>query len=481
MACYLQKAHAAQIATLFDGSNVRSPVHLLSMLVATALVAVSTLAIAAQVAVTGARVSTTGDKTRLVLDLGGSVTHRIFALEGPDRLVVDIPDARLATKLPAAHADDPRLVGLRSGVREGDDLRVVLDLRHQVRVKSFLLPPEGGRGHRLVIDVLPKAGAAASSAVSSAVSARPGAPSPAASTGHMSVQSRGDAGRSVVVAIDAGHGGKDPGATGPRGTREKDVTLAIAKRLEVLVKKEPGMRPYLTRDGDYFVPLRTRIHKARKARADIFVSIHADAFTNPKVRGSSVFTLSRRGASSEAAKWLAHRENSADLVGGVDLSESDDLLATVLLDMSQNATLEHSNEAAGAVLRNLGRLGEIHNPHVQRAGFVVLKSPDVPSMLIETAFISNPQEEKRLRTTAYQERLAKAILGGVKAYFRKYPPPGVRLADAAGERRHTIVGGDTLGEIAKRYHVSLASLRSANSLEGDTIRVGQVLKIPGDG
>lgn len=366
---------------------------------------------AEQATVRGARIAPDADRTRLVLDLSGRVEHRIFTLEGPDRLVVDISDTRFPGKLPPPQADDPTLVGLRSGVRDQGDLRIVLDLKQPVRAKSFLLDPDDTHGHRLVIDLIPKG------ARSAATASDGGAPA---------ARVRSGPSRPLVVAIDAGHGGQDPGAIGARGTHEKDVTLAIARRLQALIAKEPGMRPAMIRDGDYFVPLRGRIAKARKLRADIFISIHADAFDNRDVRGSSVFTLSERGASSEAAKWLADRENSADLVGGVDLGKGDDVLANVLLNMSQNATLEHSGEAAKAVLANLSQLGAIHKDGVQKAGFVVLKSPDIPSVLVETAFISNPEEEVRLKNPAQQQRLAEAILGGIKAYFRKYRPPAAR-------------------------------------------------------
>jgi len=447
---------------------VKRLIHTLLACLPALLLATAAPATAAQVAVQGVRVASGSDKTRLVMDTEGPVDHRIFTLDGPDRVVVDIPDARLAGALPEADTSDVTLIGLRSGVREGDDLRIVLDLKQPARVKSFALTPDGTSGHRLVIDLIPKGGGSAS---------QKGA-------AHPSVGSRASRPRSAVVAIDAGHGGQDPGAIGSHGTREKEVTLAIARRLAALVDKEPGMTAVLIRDGDYFVALRERILKARKHKADVFISIHADAFTNPKVRGSSVFTLSERGASSEAAKWLADRENSADLVGGVDLKVSDDVLANVLLNMSQNATIEHSGEAASAVLRNLDRLGDTHRPQVQKAAFVVLKSPDIPSMLVETAFISNPQEEARLKTQQHQQRLAEAILAGIKGYFRKYPPQGTQIgqeASAGPGRKHVIEGGDTLVEIAKRYNVSLSSLRTANRLKGDTIRLGQVLTIPEGG
>ncbi|MBK1708163.1 MULTISPECIES: N-acetylmuramoyl-L-alanine amidase [Marichromatium] len=423
-------------------------------------------ALAAQVTVEGARVGVEDGRTRVVLDTRAALTHKIFTLEGPDRVVVDLSDARLSGTLPRPRGNDPALVGLRSGIRDKTDLRIVFDLKCPVRVKSFSLPPDRRHDkHRLVIDLLPRTASAAPHAT--VVASRTRSPSRP----------------EVLIAIDAGHGGADPGAIGKRGTYEKDVTLAIARKLAALVEREPGMRPLMIRDGDYYVRLRQRIEKARKHKADLFISIHADAFTNDRAHGSSVYTLSFNGASSEAARWLANRENAADLIGGVNIADSDDLLASVLIDMTQNATIEHSTEAAGAVLSHLGEIGDLHKRRVQRAGFAVLKSPDIPSMLVETAFITNAEEERRLRDPAHQERLARAILAGIKAYFRKYPPQGALLQAANGRstpRRHVTHQGDTLSEIAQRYRVSLSSLRAENGLTDDTIRVGQVLAIPED-
>ena len=237
--------------------------------------------------------------------------------------------------------------------------------------------------------------------------------------------------RPLVIAIDAGHGGQDPGARGATGAREKDLTLQIAKELARQVDATPGLKAYLTRDADFFIPLDQRYKKARAAKADLFVSIHADAFTNPAASGSSVFVLSQRGASSQAAKWLASQENAADLVGGVRLQDKDNTLASVLLDLSQSATMKASEDMAGHVLSGLKRLGKTHKPHVERANFVVLRSPDVPSMLVETAFITNPDEERRLRDPAHQRRLASAILDGVNTYFTRQPPPGTLYAARA--------------------------------------------------
>lgn len=237
--------------------------------------------------------------------------------------------------------------------------------------------------------------------------------------------------RPLVIAIDAGHGGQDSGAIGASGSKEKDITLQVARELARQVNATPGLKAYLTRDSDYFIPLAQRYHKARAAKADLFVSIHADAFTNPAANGSSVFVLSQRGASSQAAKWLANQENAADLVGGVKLHDKDDTLASVLLDLSQSATMKASEDMAGYVLEGLKALGKTHKPHVERANFVVLRSPDVPSMLVETAFITNPDEERRLRDPQHQQRLARAILNGVNRYFTRQPPPGTLYAARA--------------------------------------------------
>jgi len=424
--CYLL---VMPVAAFCPRVNAVKP--LFAVLLSVLLLLLSPTLAAEPVRVTGVRVTQAPDKTRLVLALSAKVTPQIFLLAGPDRLVIDLADARLAAKLPKPAGDDPNLTGLRSGARAGDDLRIVLDLKRPVGIKTYTVAAAAAQGPRLVVDLIPTAGskndadaradtvtAAAVAAATEALNAS--APPSAQPPPRTKARARGRAARTLVVAIDAGHGGADPGAIGARGTREKDITLAIARRLAALVAKEPGMRAVLIRDRDTFVPLRARIRKARKHNADLFVSIHADAFDSPRARGSSVFTLSRRGASSEAAKWLADKENSADRVGGVDLGEHDDQLATVMLDMVQNAAQERSVKAAGAVLSNLSRLGATHNQGVQKAGFVVLKSPDIPSILVETAFISNPGEEARLRSGAQQQRLAAAILAGIKQYFQHY-------------------------------------------------------------
>ena len=389
--------------------------------------------LAEQTVVHGARIWNAPDHTRIVLDVAGPVSHNIFPLDDPPRLVVDLSDARLKGKLPGVDSDDVLVSGLRSGVRDGDDLRVVMDLKQSAKIKSFELDPNDTYGHRLVIDLSPKNPvdpaavlAAATATASPSIRKQQGATRQEAKL--LSVQPKGGGQRNVIVAVDAGHGGEDPGAVGGSGTREKDVTLAIARKLAARIDKQKGMQAVLVRDGDYFVALRQRIAKARKHKADLFVSIHADAFTDPRVRGSSVYTLSNGGATSEAAKWLAARENRADLIGGVNLSERNDVLAGVLLDMSMNATIEHSSIAATRVLEKLRSLGHVHQTRIQQAGFVVLKSPDIPSMLVETAFISNPDEEKRLRNVKYQNQLADSLLAGILDYFREYPPPGTRFA-----------------------------------------------------
>ncbi len=433
-------------------------------LLAVVLLLVTTLAQAGNRAleVEGVRLWAAPDNTRIVFDISGPAEHRLFTLAKPDRLVIDLKGARLAPGFKKRLMAGGAVKGMRTAPRNRTDLRVVLDLKHSVKPKSFILKPNDQYGHRLVIDLYNK-GVTAKAKPLKPKKARPRL-------------------RDLVIAIDAGHGGDDPGARGRRGVREKDVVLGIARRLAGLVDREPGMRAVLIRDGDYYIGLRKRIEKARKHRADLFISIHADAFRDRRVRGSSVYVLSQRGASSEMARWLAARENAADLVGGVSLDDKDELLAEVLLDLAQAATIETSLGVADNVLHELRKIGKVHKRRVQQAGFVVLKSPDIPSVLVETAFISNPDEEKRLKSASHQQKVARAIMSGVRRYYTSNPPPGTRLALARAKqpKRYVIKRGDTLSHIAKRYGVSMRSLRSANRLRGDRLLVGKVLTIPVD-
>ncbi len=395
------------------------------------------------------------DHVRLVLDTSGPVKPKVFGLENPHRLVLDMRGAKLRAPLPKPDGRSPLLRGLRSGKPRSGLLRLVVDLKSPVRPKVFSLPPNKYYGHRLVVDLYGK-------------EAKP--------VKRASVRRKPPQGlRDVVVAIDAGHGGDDPGAIGRRGTREKDVVLSIARKLARLIDGTAGMKAVLIRSGDYSIPLRRRVELARKARADLFISIHADSFRNPRASGAGVYVLSQRGASSEAARWLAEQENAADLVGGVSLDDKDDVLAKVLLDLSQTATRAHSQDLAREVLQELTRIGRIHHQGVQEAGFAVLKSPDIPSVLVETAFISNPQEEHRLRSSKHQWYWAKAIHRGVRDYFRRHAPPGTLLAS---ERRHVIARGETLAKIARKYGISTRQLMLYNALSGTRIKAGQVLKIP---
>ncbi len=421
------------------------------------------LAHAASSRVEALRVWDGPDATRAVFDVSGPLDYKVFALENPDRLVLDLKGASLASGF-APGETRGLLQGVRTG-SQGDDLRVVFDLAGKVRPKSFLLPPAEGMGHRLVVDLQPAADTVRAE--------------PVVRTVEQAVPSDQ---RELVIAIDAGHGGEDPGALGPKGTREKNITLAVARQLAELIDAEPGMRAVLIRDGDYFIALPQRHRKAREAKADLFISIHADAFHKPTAAGASVFVLSQRGASSEAARWLADRENASDLVGGVSLDDKDGTLAAVLLDLSQSATLKASDDVANNVLAALKRVGKTHKPQVERANFVVLRSPDVPSMLVETAFISNPEEERKLGDPKYRRALSAAILDGVRDYFYAQPPPGTWIAANATSRRpsqHVVMRGETLSAIAVRHGVSLAQLRGANpSLKGDVVKVGDKLRIP---
>ena len=422
------------------------------------------------------------DNTRLVFDLTGPAEHKLFTLASPERIVIDISGATFSAATEGLALADTPVTGMRSAPRDGSELRVVLDLSREVTAKSFSLPPNQQYGHRLVIDLYDQAPIS-----SLPTRAEPSAsPLPQTPAPTRSVSEAGQ--RDVIIALDAGHGGEDPGAIGHNKALEKHVVLAIAKELKTLIDAEPGFKAVLVRTGDYFIPLRRRTEIARKHNADLMVSIHADAFTRAGAFGASVYALSDRGATSETARLLADRENRSDLiggVGGVSLDNKDQVLASVLLDLSMTATLSASLDVGQQVLGSIGSITPLHKRRVEQAGFMVLKSPDIPSILIETGFISNPGESRKLVTRSHQQALARAMHSGIKSYFHRNPPPGTQLAalKSSGKlgqaaREHRVSRGDTLSMIAARYDISLASLRQANGLGNDQIRVGQVLKVP---
>ncbi len=422
---------------------------------------------------TGLRSHEEADRSRVVFDLTGKVKYQLFTLTGPDRLVIDIENTERAEQLPLPRFGK-MVQSIRVARREQNDLRVVLDLAHEVKPKSFLLPPQHPNGHRLVLDL---------QSASNTEATRLKVAEPAA--------------RPVIVVIDPGHGGVDPGALGKNGLREKDVVLAISRELANLVNQQPGMKALLTRDDDRFIELSKRRLFAHKQQADLFVSIHANSFRSSKVKGSAVYALSENGASSAAAKALADKENAADLLGGVDLADKDDLVKSVLLDLSQNATQQSSLQLAKKILGGLGAVNKVHRQDVQTAGFVVLKSPSVPSVLIETAFISNPSEERLLGSDEGQRKIARAIFRGMNSFVAS--DMGLRLASVRSERAtintrkpiqlavqqqsriHQVQYGDTLSELANQYGVSLSRLRAANNIAGDRLLIGKKLQIPAVG
>ena len=417
-----------------------------------------TLVQAKPVQIQGLRIWAAPDSTRVVFDVSGPVAHELTLLSHPFRAVIDLRHARLSRPLKQPADNDKFLQSIRSG-RHQDDLRVVLDLKKFSQTRSFQLKPNQRYGYRLVVDL-------SAQETQEALPAR-GLSQPAPTQKL----------RDVVIAIDAGHGGEDPGAQGPKGTYEKHVVLAIAKKLAALINQQRGMQAVLIREGDYYLRLRKRIEKARRHKADLFVSIHADAFRDPRVKGSSVFVLSHRGASSEHARWLAEKENASDLIGGVSLDDKDDVLASVLLDLSLTASLEASIDVGERVLEDMKKVGKLHKKQVESAAFAVLKSPDIPSILIETAYISNPEEEKKLLSQRHQQKIARAIANGLRSYFVRHAPQGTMLAERV-IHEHRIARGDTLSEIAAQYRVSLHSLRKINGLKSDRIRIGQTLTIP---
>ena len=400
------------------------------------------------------------DHTRVVFDLTGPAEHKIFVLQNPTRIVLDVQDTRLKTNLSDLTLTDTPIRQVRSAARDGDDLRIVMDMSASVDPRSFSLKASQQAGDRLVVDLYDKTATAAKPAVRKTATQ--------------------DSKRNIIIAIDAGHGGEDPGALGPGRRREKDVVLAIAREVNALFKADVGFTPTLIRSGDYYVSLKGRRDLARKRQADLFVSIHADAFKRKEANGASVYALSTRGATSTAARYLAQRENAADLVGGVSLSDKDDMLAGVLADLSMTSTLDTSLQVGAQVLRNVDNVARLHKKNVEQAGFAVLKSPDIPSILVETGFISNPTEAKRLATSSYQKKMARAIHSGIKSYLLAHPPSGTLVAwnKAQGGTQYTIARGDTLSGIAQRFNVSLSTLKSTNGISGSTIRIGQKLTIP---
>jgi len=408
---------------------------------------------------TGIRLSSSPVATRIVFDLDRPFSHSLLELGDPNRVVIDLEDTVAGTAL---HLPLPkgRVRSVRTGTQSDGTFRVVLDLTEAARSTSFVLPPEGGYGHRLVIDLSKAAGSAPT---------------------RRTVDERTD--RDTVVVIDAGHGGKDPGATGRNGVREKQVVLQIATRLAALVDAAPGLRAVLVRDDDRFVELSERLRIAHEAQADFFISIHADWNDDSRLNGATVYSIQTGRAESEVAKRLADRENAAHLVGGENISGRETDLARILLDLSLKASMSKSNIAGRYLLDRLGDVTTLRKPQVEQGNLYVLTSPDIPSLLIETAFVSNAREAERLRDSAFQEQLARAIFAGIVDFYRDYPPPGSYLArnpppETVNPIRHVIARGETLSEIAERYRVSLRELRRTNEIASDIIRIGQVLTIP---
>ena len=430
-----------------------------------ALLGLAALAAPAEAAnrLNGIRLHDAPDHTRVVLDTRAAASYRLFTMKRPDRVVVDLLDTKPRPGFAPPSKTGKVVRRVRAAVRRGSNYRVVLDLAQPAEPRQLVLKPIAPYGHRLVIDLYPPGGASPEP-----VTRPPGAE------------------RAAVVAVDAGHGGEDPGALGPGGIQEKRVVLEIARLVKRNLDAMPGITAALVRSGDYYVSLRGRIRIAReKLRANAFVSVHADAFRLPSVSGASVYALSNRGATSEEARLLAAGANRADLLGGVEgqsvsLDDKDPALASVLVDISMNDKMAKSLALGEAVLGALSGVVKVRKARVEQAGFVVLKAPDVPSILVETGYLSNPAEARRLATAGHQRKVAGAIAAGIQAYLLRYPPPDTVLAsmEGGGTLKYVIKRGDTLSEIAERNRVSLGSLRTVNGIVGDRIRIGQVLFIP---
>ncbi len=429
------------------------------------------------------------ENTRVVFDVSADVKYSLFSLNDPLRLVVDIENADQSFNLPPLAEGNDHIAAVRSGRPKPQLLRFVFELKKPLATNSFLLSPNEIYGHRLVIDMQDEAAAEQALVIAE----------PAPMPGNISqavVTDRKQQTAPLIVAIDAGHGGEDPGAIGYRGSREKKLTLSIAKRLKKIVDADPYMKSFMVRKGDYYVKLNKRRQLARRVNADIFVSIHADAFDRRSARGFSVFALSQRGATSAMARALAAKENASDLIGGVSLADKDEVLAKVLVDLSMTNTISDSVNLGGRILQELGRLGKLHSNRVEQAGFAVLKSPDIPSILVETGFITNPDEERKLRSDNYQQNIARAIYTAINEYRQRtpyrnnatYASPAVAETDRRGLAKaptkqrptyHKVVRGDTLSTIAARYGTSVKELRKINRLRSSVAVLGKRLKLPG--
>lgn len=449
-------------------------------------------------------------KTRVVLDVSENIQHTMFSLANPDRLVVDIENAALQVKLPTVDESNSHIVNLRSGTPRENVLRLVLELTKPMQANAFVLTPNELYGHRLVIDLIDKK-AESEQALTNIVAppdiATPVNPEPktidtdGSASQNLHVDDTSQApqlirvaptqARKLTIAIDAGHGGEDPGALGHRGSREKAITLSISKHLKKILDKDPRMQAFLVREGDYYVDLTRRRTLARERNADIFISIHADAFDKKSANGLSVFALSQRGATSAMARALAKKENAADLIGGVSLADKDQVLAQVLVDLSMTNTISESVNLGGRVLKELAKVGRLHSKRVEQASFVVLKSPDIPSILVETGFITNLNEERRLRTNKYQKKIARAIHTALGDYFEQtpyYSQASYSLPRLGGTtnttsrtkpRTHTVKRGDSLSSIALKYSMSVSELKKLNKLKSNVAVLGRKLKVAG--
>lgn len=405
--------------------------------------------------------------TRLVFDLSETVDHQVFSLENPDRIVVDLSNADLKADFASLDLSDTPISAIRSAPREGDDYRVVFDLHSKAQPRSFLLEPNQQYGNRLVIDFYDQGGSDNTPVV------------------RRSSEEIDNLKEDIVIAISAGHGGEDPGAIGVNRLQEKKVTLAIAREIEKQINNTPGYKAVMVRRGDYGMTLKERTNIAHSNNADFFIAIHADSYKSSAARGTTIYALSQRGATSEQARLLAEKENAADLIGGVGsvrLADMDEDLRTVLLDLSMTASIAASLEAGEKIISALGNVTHMRRTTVEQANFVVLRSADIPSLLVESGYITNGTDAKNLDSSAWRQRFAAAIVNGITSWFYETPPRGTwvawQKANGGAPASYTVSRGDTLSEIAERFNVSMANLKLANNMNSNTIHVGQQLQIP---